>query len=266
MKENKPDTFYNRLYSPTSYTTPLVSPTGNDQLMPGTTLRVDKIAETAEKLSQRINDRFPGAGLYKISRELVSLGEVARLQAPTIGRPIYPARIAVGVLIAALLATAATIIFAGFSSTDQFTGASLIDLLTALEAGTNEIVLIGLAILFLVNLETRIKRSRALRAIHELRSLAHVIDMHQLTKDPGYDRGDTADTESSPERTLSLSEIMRYLDYCSELLSIASKVAALYAQEMNDRVVLAAVSEVEALVAGLSQKIWQKLDIAEKIR
>ena len=45
--------------------------------MPGTTLRVDKIAETAEKLSQRINDRFPGAGLYKISRELVSLGEVA---------------------------------------------------------------------------------------------------------------------------------------------------------------------------------------------
>ncbi len=117
-----------------------------------------------------------------------------------------------------------------------------------------------------MNLETRIKRSRALRAIHELRSLAHVIDMHQLTKDPGYDRGDTVDTASSPERTLSLSEIMRYLDYCSELLSIASKVAALYAQEMNDRVVLAAVSEVEALVAGLSQKIWQKLDIAEKIR
>jgi hypothetical protein len=33
---------------------------------------------------------------------------------------------------------------------------------------------------------------------------------------------------------------------------------------MNDRVVLSAVSDVEALVSGLSQKIWQKLDIAEK--
>ena len=90
--------------------------------------------------------------------------------------------------------------------------------------------------------------------------------MHQLTKDPGYYRGTFKNTDASPERTLTLAEIMRYLDYCAELLSITSKFAALYAQEINDRVVLAAVSEVEALVAGLSQKIWQKLDIAEKIR
>lgn len=52
------------------------------------------------------------------------------------------------------------------------------------EAGINDIVLIGAAIFFLVSVEIRIKRSRALEALHELRTIAHVIDMHQLTKDP----------------------------------------------------------------------------------
>jgi hypothetical protein len=229
-------------------------------------LRVEKIADTANKLSQRIHERFPDSGLFGISTELVSQGEKARLTAPLIGRPIYSVRVAVGLLIIAILVLAITLVLTAVESTNQVTDVDVIDLVTALEAGTNQVVLIGLAIFFLVNLETRIKRSRALRAIHELRSLAHVIDMHQLTKDPGYYRGTFKNTDSSPERTLSLAEIMRYLDYCAELLSITSKFAALYAQEINDRVVLAAVSEVEALVAGLSQKIWQKLDIAEKIR
>jgi hypothetical protein len=229
-------------------------------------LRVEKIADTANKLSQRIHERFPDSGLFGISTELVSQGEKARLAAPLISRPIYSVRVAVGLLIIAILVLAITLVLTAVESTNQVTDVNVIDLVTALEAGTNQVVLIGLAIFFLVNLETRIKRSRALRAIHELRSLAHVIDMHQLTKDPGYYRGTFKNTDSSPERTLSLAEIMRYLDYCAELLSITSKFAALYAQEINDRVVLAAVSEVEALVAGLSQKIWQKLDIAEKIR
>jgi hypothetical protein len=232
--------------------------------MPGTTLRVDKLAETADALSRRINERFPDSGLYKISRELVALGEKARLLAPSIGRPIYSVRIAVAALIAAILAIVVTLVYAGLANTDHFTRASLVDLLNALESGTNEIFLIGLIILFLVSLENRIKRSRSLRAIHELRSLAHVIDMHQLNKDPGHYRRGMRTTKSSPERELTLTELMRYLDYCSELLSITSKITALYAQEMNDRVVLSAVSDVEALVSGLSQKIWQKLDIAEK--
>jgi len=234
--------------------------------MPGTTLRVEKIADTADKLCQRIHERFPDSGLYGISVELVSQGEKARAEAPMIGRPIYSVRVAVVLLIVAILALTVTLLLTAVESTDGLRDINLVDLLTALEASTNQVVLIGLVIFFLVSMETRVKRSRALRAIHDLRSLAHVIDMHQLTKDPGYYRGTFKNTDASPERTLTLAEIMRYLDYCAELLSITSKFAALYAQEINDRVVLAAVSEVEALVAGLSQKIWQKLDIAEKIR
>lgn len=234
--------------------------------MPGATLRIDRIVATAKVLAARIHERFPDSGLARVSTELLVMGETARSQAPLISRPIYSVRIAVGVLIAGILGIVVSLMFAAISNIEHFTKASLIELLTALESGTNEIVLIGLAILFLVSLETRIKRARTLRLIHELRSLAHVIDMHQLTKDPGYFRLLTSATKSSPRRELSLPELMRYLDYCSELLSITSKIAALYAQEMHDRVVLSAVSDIETLVTGLSQKIWQKLDIAGEIQ
>lgn len=61
-------------------------------------------------------------------------------------------------------------------------------------------------------------------------------------------------------------ELSRYLDYCSELLSLTSKLAALFVQYVPDPVVLDAVNDVETLADGLSQKIWQKilvLDAAE---
>lgn len=43
------------------------------------------------------------------------------------------------------------------------------------------------------------------------------------------------------------------------MLSLTSKLAALYAARFNDSVVLQAVDEVEALTTGLSSKIWQKI-------
>ena len=158
-----------------------------------------------------------------------------------------------------------TLLSAGVDRIGQVGRASVIDIVSALEAGTNELVLIGLGIFFLVSLETRIKRGRALGAIHEVRSMAHVIDMHQLTKDPAYYRQYPGATRSSPHRQLTLFQLIRYLDYCSELLSMTSKIAALYIQRFNDATVLSAVSDVETLCTSLSAKIWQKMQIAESI-
>lgn len=47
------------------------------------------------------------------------------------------------------------------------------------------------------------------------------------------------------------------------MLSLTGKIAALYVQNYDDPVVLASVTEVEALTTGLSGKIWQKLMILE---
>jgi hypothetical protein len=92
-----------------------------------------------------------------------------------------------------------------------------------------------------------------------------VIDMHQLTKDPERVlRTDWESTPSSPTETMSPFLLTRYLDYCSEMLSILGKVAALYVQDFDDEVALAAVNEIEALTTGLSRKIWQKIMILQE--
>ena len=233
--------------------------------MTATILRADHIAQTANKLSQRIYERFPKSGLYDVSCELVKLGATAEADAPQIARPLYWVRAAVAVLVLLILLMGSSLILAVLTSAEQLSEVSLVDLLEALEAGTQQLILFGFAVFFLITLEGRIKRGRALRRIHELRSMAHVIDMHQLTKDPDYYRGESVDTIHSPKRELTLPELMRYLDYCSELLSLTSKIAALYIQRFSDSVVLAAVSDVENLCDGLARKVWQKMTIAEDV-
>ena len=133
-------------------------------------------------------------------------------------------------------------------------------IIATLESLINDLVLIGAAIFFLLTLENRMKRSRALKKLNELRALAHVIDMHQLTKDPTA-VGPAGNTEHSPDRTMSNYDLQRYLDYCSEMLSLIGKVAALYSQSLPDDVVVGAANDIESLCTGLSRKIWQKLII-----
>jgi hypothetical protein len=68
-------------------------------------------------------------------------------------------------------------------------------------------------------------------------------------------------TPSSPERVMSAPDLGRYLDYCSELLALTSKIAALFVERFDDPVTLGAVNEIESLTAGLSRKVWQKISM-----
>ena len=52
------------------------------------------------------------------------------------------------------------------------------------DAAKGSAAILAALALFLITLETRLKRHRALRAVHELRAMAHLIDMYQLTKTP----------------------------------------------------------------------------------
>ena len=179
-----------------------------------------------------------------------------------LAKPHGPLRLLGGGGIAVILAV---VIGALFTVRVKLGFSSFAELLQGLEAGINEIVFVGIAIFFLLTLEVRLKRSRALKAIHVLRSIAHIIDMHQLTKDPERLSAPRGDTASSPKRALQPFELVRYLDYCSELLAIISKVGALYVQRFADPVTLSAVNDVEDLTAGLSRKIWQKIMILDRI-
>ena len=100
-----------------------------------------------------------------------------------------------------------------------------------------------------------------INAINELRDIAHVIDMKQLTKDPDTTRGLAHPTAHSPERSLDAFALGRYLDYCTEMLSLTSKLGYLYVENFHDTEVTKAATELENLCSGLARKIWQKIII-----
>jgi len=224
------------------------------------TLDADKIVETAERLGQRLQERFPDRGLNNVCAELRDVARETQERCRWIRKPHLLLRSAVAAVIGLLLLSFLTLVITfGQTSRVADEAVGFVDFVQVLEAGLNDLVMVGVAVFFLVTLETRFKRSKALRSLHELRALAHVIDMHQLTKDPERVLQRGRDTKSSPVHTLTPFELTRYLDYCSEMLSIVGKIGALYAQNLNDAVVLAAVNEIEDVTAAMSQKIWQKI-------
>ena len=219
-----------------------------------------KLIATVSKLSRRIEERFPGTGLSAVCGELVGLAEKAREATDLLTKPMIALRFVSGLLAGVIFAGIGVMIFALSTPEEGFT---LPEFIQTLEAGINDMVLIGLGIFFLASLERRLKRRKVLAAISELRSIAHIIDMHQLTKDPQHALRKLVDTPASPRRELDRQNLSRYLDYCSEMLSITGKIAALYTQGFDDGIVLASVNEVETLCTGMSGKIWQKLMILE---
>jgi hypothetical protein len=226
------------------------------------TLDPAKIVKTAAALCARIGERFPDSGLSRVCHALLDEARCAEETCRRLAAPILWLRLAVAICIVAMLGVAVASLFAVNTGVAPFS--SVADFFQGIDAAVNELILLGAAVYFLVGLERRMKGSRALEAIHVLRSIAHIIDMHQLTKDPERVAAPGHDTASSPRRSLSSFELARYLDYCSEMLSIVSKIAALYAQNLRDPLTLAAVDEVEGLTNGLSRKIWQKIGFIDR--
>jgi len=221
------------------------------------------IIATARRLSARIGERFPQSGLSKVSRELLTVAEETTARIASIRRPRTSIRIYAGLVIVLMLALVVALATSVPVSADRM---ALFPLIQVIESAINDVIFLGIAVFFLMSLEIRSKRRDALRALHQLRSLAHVIDMHQLTKDPDRLLSPETATESSPKRTLNHFELARYLDYCTELLAIISKLAALYAQDLDDTQVLGAVNDIQGLTTGLSANIWQKIVIIDNMR
>lgn len=225
------------------------------------TLDPERIIATAEKLALRIGERFPGSGLSHVAQDFVALARDLSLTAQALKGPIWPVRALIAVAIAA---GAGIFLFVGtVVRFDRLGADAAFDLVQGIEASINTVILAGLGLVTLITTEERIKRKRVFRALHGLRSLIHVVDMHQLTKDPAALSPGFKPTAHSPARITDPAELTRYLDYCSEMLSLSGKLAALFAQSVNDAVVIEAVNDIESLGSNLSRKIWQKITLIE---
>lgn len=222
---------------------------------------------TLDKLHERIVARFPDRNLGRVASEvrdvLVRIVDEAEERWRR-ERTVRTLSLAGVVVVVGLAVTALAL-----SVRDAVEAADetlAFQWLPVIESAVNDVVFAGLAVWFLVSLPLRMRRRRALAALHRLRSLAHVIDMHQLTKDPERLRPGFPTTDESPPADLTLDELERYLDYCTELLSLVGKGAALCAQASDDAVVLDTVSEIETLTLGMSRKIWQKISLVRAAR
>ncbi len=221
------------------------------------TLNSQKVIETIQTLSNRILERFPDSGLGRVCGQLLTIAGQAKQRSAGFARPIVSLRIlTVLIVVGTVAGTVAAVVFLKPPSGNELTLGPFVELL---EAAINDVVLIGIAVFFLITLERRVKRRRALAAMHELRVVAHIVDMHQLTKDPDRVIHGGKETASSPKRTMTEFELSRYFDYSSEMLSLTGKIAAIYVQNFDDDAVLAAANEIETLTTGLSRKIWQKI-------
>jgi hypothetical protein len=225
-------------------------------------LMPDRVIATIATLRNRVHERFGERGLFRVCGQLLEIAKVDTRRAVSIGRRYFWLRL----LIVLTLAAAGAVVWRVAPLLTSATPASdLSAVLQGIEAAANLTILTGVAIIFLVRLEIRLKRRRALDALHELRSIVHVIDMHQLTKDPSkFIVG--GNTPSSPPLELNEFQMTRYLDYCSEMLSLTSKVAVVFGQTLDDPAVAEVVSDIERISAGLSQKIWQKIMILQELR
>lgn len=222
-------------------------------------LSATAVQDTVARLRERIETRFPSRGLARVAVELTRLAADVSTGAATTRARLRWVRLAsrVGVVLVVL----ATALALALAMQDAGRVDSSVDWLPLIESAINDLVFAAIAVFFLHALPNRLERGQLLGLLHRLRSLAHIVDMHQLTKDPERLRDDFVTTDASPDFDLDRAGMEHYLDYCSELLSLVGKVAALCAEESRDALVLDTISTIETLTTGMSRKIWQKISL-----
>ena len=236
------------------------SPSG-DQVQ----LAAEHVGVTVAQLERRIHARFGERGLTKAARDLGRLVALIETEAgqsrERLRRTTLTAR-AVGVVI--VVATVAALVFS-LRSAVLVGLADTTDWVPLIESVVNDLVYAAIALFFLWAVPERLERRSMLRLLHRLRSLAHVIDMHQLSKDPEQVSPTYTATAESVRHGLDADQLHHYLSYCSEMLSLTAKTAALCAEHSADAVVLENVSNVETLTTDLCSKIWQKISLLPRV-
>ncbi len=224
------------------------------------------VLATVRRLEERIAARFPGRGLHRVAGELAALVETVASSTATVRgrrswlRPL--SRWGIGAVLAVTVVLMVLVVRSAVRDAPD----SGLEWLPVLESGVNDLVFAAIAIWFLYSVPERLQRSSLLDLLHRLRSLAHIIDMHQLTKDPERFRSTFRPTAASVDMELSHEELEYYLDYCSEALSLVGKTAALCAEASRDAIVLDTVSTIETLTVSLERKIWQKIAVLNAYR
>jgi hypothetical protein len=217
------------------------------------------VGKTAERLVERIHSRFGDDDLTNIARQVL---DVATMSERRIARALrvgffirlltWPVVIAVGIGIAAWIKSLHLAI--------QVNDAG--DLAQSLDSVLQLMLVVGAGGWFLLSIGTKVQRRSLFKALQELHALAQIIDLVQLDKDP--DRLHfSSEQRTAKSPTLGKANtaflLSRYLDYCSELLSVLGKISCLYRERVSDEAVLSRLGDFERLANQLRSSIGSKM-------
>jgi hypothetical protein len=228
-------------------------------------IELKDIIEAITTLKQRIHERLPESKLENICQKLLTIAQHSKAVVIKVNRPVYFLRVINAAIISIMsILLGFGLMVAALSGNGE--NSSGVDLLQGVEAAINIIVFSGIAIFFLSQrLEKKVKQGESIDYLNSLRSIAHLIDLEQLTKDPQRLMRShlNARTFSSPTLQYDRFLLNRFLSYCSEMLSLISQLAAYHAENVDDRDTIDAANDIERLTGQMAQKIWQKLTVLE---
>ncbi len=225
-------------------------------------LRLDcrLIEENVAELALRISERFKNHKINDVAEQLVKLCKHAKATHERLGRPIYVLRVVSILLSLTLVYIIALIVLHMRSLPDDM---SVLDLLQALDAGSNAAIFLALSVYFIYRFEFFIRRKRIIHEIDRLANLASVVRILHLPKEPTrLLRRDLA-TEHSPHVNMTTDELERYLAYCRELATYAASLARVYALQIVDGMVEEAASDVSSLAHTVSNEVGQKQTVLQ---
>jgi hypothetical protein len=199
-----------------------------------------KLIKTSATLAGWIDKDFNHSHLSAVAANVQRLTQEAVVTAQRIRRPIWPLRVGIWGLCLAFLAGAV----------HQLVTHRLDEVLRFLDETKGAALYLGAFLLGFITLEVRLKRRRAIKAINELRAVAHIVDMHQLAKDQ---------TIGEFREQTTAEKMNGYLHACIALLALLSKIGQLYVEHFPDTVATQSVNEFEMIATGLSNKIWMKI-------
>lgn len=217
------------------------------------------VGMTARKLVGRIDERFSDCELKRLAQkvEKTVANSRRRLRGPyALG---FLVRLVIWPCVFAALGAIAYGVYSLDLKVQINNGGEFVQ---GLDSSLQVMIMVAAGTWFFLTLGHRLVRNRLLKAVQELRALVHMIDLLQLDKDPDrLSRKEGENTPTSPQlgKVSTPFLLSRYLDYCSELLSLVSKVAALYSEQVKDPVVLSELSEIEALTIQYRLTIGTKM-------
>lgn len=210
-------------------------------------LSAGQVRATVIALRERIAARFPDHHLIRVADQLAAMVEQVGQHTQDKHLRVARATLAARTVAAAALLLAVCVLVLALSEVLTQRPGDVATWIPLVESVINTMVFIAIAFLFLWAFPERRERKGLLALLHQLRSVAHVLDLHHL--------------ELEQDRAMPPAQLYAYLGFCTELFSLIATCGALCAERSSDSTVLQTVSDVETLTTQLSGTVFAKMEL-----